>query len=106
MVSKDKYYTRKALRFPMRTEGSDYRQAFPQLRITNYALLKEFRVILRNDAEALLSNFDGVLDILIGKRSINEVVVMACKEDSAAYHFGNPFLMKNKAVIVGDSYVE
>lgn len=74
--------------------------------ITHYALLKEFRVILRNDAEALLGNLDSVLDILIGKRSINEVVVMACKEDSAAYHFGNPFLMKHKAVIIGDSYVE
>ena len=103
MVSKDKYYTRKALRFPMRTEGSDYRQAFPQLRITNYALLKQFRVILSNDAEAFLSNLDGVLDVLVGKRSVDKVVVMACKEDAAAYHFCDPLLMKNKAVIVGDS---
>lgn len=74
--------------------------------ITNYALLKEFRVILRNNAEALLGNLDGVLDIFIGKRSIDEVVVMACKENTAAYHFGNPLLMKHKAVIVGDSYIE
>ena len=66
-------------------------------------LLKQFRMILRNNTEAFLSNLDGVLDVLIGQRSVYEVVVVAGKEDAAAYHFCDPFLMKNKAVNVGDS---
>ena len=48
-----------------------------------------------NYLECFISNFKSKVDILIGKSSIDEVVVMAGEEDTSLDTFGNPLLMEH-----------
>ena len=57
-------------------------------------------MILSYYAECFVSNINSKLDILVCKRSVDEVVVVRSDEDTSRNHFSNPFLMENKAVIV------
>ena len=63
-------------------------------------------VIFLYSLERLVRNLESAVDILILKRSVDEVVMMAGKINTSAYHFLNPVLMKEQRIVVCNSKVE
>ena len=62
---------------------------------SDFTKSEKFGMVLCYDTEAFFSNSDSVLDILIGKSSIDEVVVMAGEEDTSLDALCNPLLMEH-----------
>ena len=48
-----------------------------------------------NNLECFISNFKCKVDILIGKSSVDKVVVMAGEEDTSLDALSNPLLMEH-----------
>jgi len=63
-------------------------------------------VIFRKNLERLVRNLRCEVDVLIGEGKIRKVVVVVCHKYAALDHFGNPFLMQNKAVVVFNQQIE
>ena len=56
---------------------------------------EQFGMLCCNNLERLVSNFKSEVDILIGKSSVDEVVVMAGEEDTSLDALCNPLLMEH-----------
>ena len=61
---------------------------------------------LSDNSECVLGDINSELNIVIGYCGIHKVIVVRSKEQTSAYTFRNPLLMKHKAVIVSDTKIE
>ncbi len=63
-------------------------------------------MILAQNVERLFCDVNSLLDVVICKGCVHEMVVVVGEEDASLDNLGNPFLVKHKRIIIVEHKVE